>query len=37
MTRALNLVWKAEVVIAGTFLILMVLLIFAGGVARMLH
>ena len=31
------LLWKLEVVIAGTFLVLMVLLIFAGGVARMLH
>ena len=37
MTRALTLLWKLEVVIAGTFLVLMVLLIFAGGVARMLH
>jgi TRAP-type C4-dicarboxylate transport system permease small subunit len=37
MTRALKFVWKLEVVIAGTFLILMVLLVFAGGVARMLH
>jgi TRAP-type transport system small permease protein len=33
----LMLLWKLEVVIAGTFLVLMVVLIFAGGVARMLH
>jgi TRAP-type C4-dicarboxylate transport system permease small subunit len=35
--KALAILWKLEVVIAGTFLVLMVLLIFSGGVARMLH
>jgi TRAP-type transport system small permease protein len=35
--RALTILWKLEVVIAGTFLVLMVLLIFGGGIARMLH
>jgi TRAP-type C4-dicarboxylate transport system permease small subunit len=35
--RALQILWKLETVIAGTFLVLMVLLIFAGGVARSLH
>jgi TRAP-type transport system small permease protein len=35
--KALTLLWKLEVVIAGTFLVLMVLLIFLGGVARSLH
>jgi TRAP-type transport system small permease protein len=35
--KALQLLWKLEVVIAGTFLVLMVLLIFTGGVARSLH
>jgi TRAP-type C4-dicarboxylate transport system permease small subunit len=28
---------RAEAILAGTFLVLMVLLIFAGGVARMMH
>lgn len=37
MARVLAVVWKLEVAIAGTFLVLMVLLIFAGGVSRMLH
>jgi len=37
MTRALSCGLKLEVVIAGTFVVLMVVLIFAGGVARMLH
>jgi TRAP-type transport system small permease protein len=35
--RALQVLWKLEVAIAGTFLVLMVLLIFTGGVARSLH
>jgi TRAP-type C4-dicarboxylate transport system permease small subunit len=35
--RALQILWKLEVAIAGTFLVLMVLLIFLGGVARSLH
>jgi TRAP-type transport system small permease protein len=35
--RALTILWKLEVVIAGTFLVLMVVLIFGGGIARMLH
>ena len=37
MTRALNILWKVETVVAATFLVLMVLLIFGGGVARTLH
>ena len=37
MQKALAIVLKLEVVIAGTFLVLMVLLIFGGGVARMLN
>jgi TRAP-type C4-dicarboxylate transport system permease small subunit len=36
MQQALVTVRKLEAVIAGTFLVLMVLLIFSGGVARML-
>jgi TRAP-type transport system small permease protein len=36
MQKALAIIRKLEVVIAGTFLVLMVLLIFGGGVARML-
>ena len=35
--RALQFLWKLEVAIAGTFLVLMVALIFVGGVARTLH
>jgi TRAP-type C4-dicarboxylate transport system permease small subunit len=35
--RDLRLLWKLEAVVAGTFLVLMVVLIFAGGVARTLH
>ena len=37
MTKTLAVIRKLEVVIAGTFLVLMVVLIFSGGVARMLH
>jgi TRAP-type transport system small permease protein len=37
MMRALNILWKVETIVAGTFLILMVILIFGGGIARMLH
>lgn len=36
MQNILPIIRKLEVVIAGTFLVLMVLLIFGGGVARML-
>jgi TRAP-type transport system small permease protein len=35
--RALQVLWKLETAIAGTFLVLMVAFIFAGGVARTLH
>jgi TRAP-type transport system small permease protein len=37
MTKTLAVIRKLEVVIAGTFLVLMVVLIFGGGIARMLH
>ncbi|MEX0758460.1 MAG: TRAP transporter small permease subunit [Tistlia sp.] len=37
MRRFYALVLRLEAVLAGAFLLLMVLLIFAGGVARMLH
>lgn len=37
MKRFYDTLCRAEAFLAGTFLILMVLLIFAGGVARMLH
>ncbi len=36
MARVLAIVWKAEAVIAGVFLVAMVALIFASGVARLL-
>jgi len=37
MGRLYQRLLNAEAILAGTFLILMVLLIFAGGVARMMH
>jgi TRAP-type C4-dicarboxylate transport system permease small subunit len=37
MTTLYRIVCKAEALVAGVFLIAMVALIFAGGVARMLH
>jgi TRAP-type C4-dicarboxylate transport system permease small subunit len=37
MGRLYRHLLNAEAILAGTFLILMVLLIFAGGVARMMH
>jgi len=37
MGRLFQRLLNAEAILAGTFLILMVLLIFAGGVARMMH
>jgi TRAP-type C4-dicarboxylate transport system permease small subunit len=37
MTRFLQGLRRAEALVAGTFLVLMVLLIFLGGVARLLH
>jgi TRAP-type C4-dicarboxylate transport system permease small subunit len=37
MNRAYSVLCKAEAVLAGTFLVLMVILIFAGGVARLAH
>jgi TRAP-type C4-dicarboxylate transport system permease small subunit len=37
MKRAYDLFCRAEVLIAGSFLVLMVLLIFTGGIARMLR
>jgi TRAP-type transport system small permease protein len=37
MGRLYQRLLRAEAILAGTFLILMVLLIFAGGVARMMH
>lgn len=36
MQRFLPLLWKLEVLIAGTFLIVMVALIFGGGIARLI-
>lgn len=36
MKSVLALIWKLETIIAGSFLVLMVVLIFAGGIARML-
>jgi TRAP-type C4-dicarboxylate transport system permease small subunit len=37
MTRFLQGLRRAEALVAGTFLVLMVLLIFLGGVARLMH
>lgn len=36
MKSVLQFLWKLETIIAGAFLVLMVVLIFAGGIARML-
>jgi TRAP-type C4-dicarboxylate transport system permease small subunit len=36
MKSALQAIWKLETIIAGTFLVLMVVLIFTGGIARLI-